>query len=96
MVLKETNRFRGPAPLLFDRTAIDDFHIGDIPVKKGTLLGIVSLCNFFNSDYFDKPYEFLPERWEDPRYKSQEMQIITEMAFSGGPRTCIGKQLAHL
>ena len=47
---------------------------------------------FFATDTFDKPTEFLPERWEKEENKSN--LGLVDMMFSGGPRGCIGRNLA--
>ena len=70
--------------------------IGDLPIKKGTTITAATTINLYNPDYFEDPLKFRPERWENPRYDTAEMQKMTELMFSAGPRTCIGKQLAQL
>ena len=38
---------------------------------------------------FDRPYDFLPERWLDP--KSKDIKEASQ-PFSVGPRGCIGRK----
>lgn len=47
---------------------------------------------FYNPKVFEKPHDFIPERWEREDYK--EKKQIVSMMFSAGPRSCIGKSLA--
>jgi len=39
--------------------------------------------------YFDRPYDFLPQRWLDPT--SHDVKEATQ-PFSVGPRGCIGRK----
>ena len=96
MAMKEALRLRGPTIFIFDRYASQNMSIGDIPVAKGTMMNYNYKSSMFKPENFDAPLEFRPERWEDDRYKTAEMQAMTEMNFSGGPRVCIGKHLAYL
>ncbi|CAN6482713.1 unnamed protein product [Victoria cruziana] len=42
--------------------------------------------------------EFVPERWldEDGRLKKQQISDFRFLAFNGGPRTCVGKEMAFV
>ena len=96
-VLKEADRLHGPSPgFLFDRVASQDLQIGDIPIKQGTKINYMYKPNLYNPENFDSPQEFRPHRYEDPRFKDADLLMVTDMGFSGGPRTCIGKHLAYL
>ena len=96
-MIRETNRLNGPTPCYFFRETSQDFLLGNIPVKKGTFFNNFWRCNLYDPAYFDRPFEFIPERWEDPRYKDSSLiQSLSDTMFSQGPRTCLGKQLAHL
>ncbi|KAI0265031.1 cytochrome P450 [Gloeopeniophorella convolvens] len=51
----------------------------------------LALC-FFVPDIFERPLEFLPDRWLQPDSKSLEYWL---MPFSKGPRSCLGVNLAY-
>lgn len=91
-VLSETARIFNPATNFFQREMAEDTTLGGVPLKKGLLLDIIYFNNNFNKKDFENPYEFIPERWEGDT--SKEMQFLTSMIFSGGPRSCIGRSLA--
>ena len=65
----------------------------NIPVSKGTSVGISPLPNQYNPKYFKDPEVFRPERWES---ECNNLPPFTILGFSGGPRSCIGKHLALL
>jgi len=62
-VFKETLRLYSPTKSNFLRVAIKDNKIGNYEIKKGTCVN----CFFFmpgcNPKYYEKPLEFIPERW---------------------------------
>ena len=96
LVLKETNRLEGPICNILSRKATEDMLVGDIPIRKGTGLNYMFRANFFDPKYFEQPFEFRPERMDETRNKEAGMQQIIDSAFSVGPKTCIGKHLAHI
>lgn len=89
----ETTRMFGPANLNFWRVAVEDNNINDIPVRKGTIINIQPRANHYNPTYFKDPNVFRPERWES---ECDNIHPYSFIGFSGGPRSCLGKQLAHL
>jgi cytochrome P450 len=91
-VILETSRIFTSAPGMFTRETNEDTIIGGVAVKKGTLLDFGWLSIFYNPELFENPHEFIPERWEKEEYK-QRQQLVS-MIFSGGPRSCLGKNLA--
>ena len=54
-------------------------------------MNVSLLGNMYDSDYFEDPFEFKPERWlkENP-IKNPYMYL----PFSSGVRNCIGQHLA--
>uniref|UniRef100_A0A0W0EWX2 Cytochrome p450 n=1 Tax=Moniliophthora roreri TaxID=221103 RepID=A0A0W0EWX2_MONRR len=56
-----------------------------IPPK--TIVGIGNCFVHMNSQVFENPSEFLPERWLQPNSKDLERYLV---AFSKGPRMCLG------
>lgn len=75
------------------RKAMRDHHLSDIPISKGTALSVDILVNQFNPKWFKDPNEFRPERWD---VECANLPLYVLFSFSGGPRGCIGKQLAQI
>ena len=55
----------GPATGLFPREAIRNHKLGDLTIKRGTSIQIGMLTMNYNGKYYDDPFEFKPERWEN-------------------------------
>lgn len=55
MLQKETTRYQGPGTQLFSRYAKNDNYLNGLPVKKGTSIGIITIANHFNPEYFKNP-----------------------------------------
>jgi len=95
-VIKETQRLYNPAQMILPRMAIRDFQIGDIKVKKGTLVdiyGFYATCNnlhFKNADVFD------PYRWMPGGEATKINDPFLFIPFWAGVRNCIGQHLAFL
>ena len=90
----ETNRMFGPVEAVFARMPTQEIVVGDIPIQNNTVLTMSMKPTFFNPKYFPDPHSFRPERWEGDN--TTEMLNLIGYAFSGGPRTCIGKHIALL
>jgi cytochrome P450 len=93
--LKEALRISPPAPNLFARVALEDEKVGSINIKKGTLVGIGIKMIGMNPKYYDNPEKFQPERWTVKR-RADESDGYSFLAFSTGPRNCIGQHLASI
>ncbi|PSP78935.1 hypothetical protein BRC81_05525 [Halobacteriales archaeon QS_1_68_20] len=91
-VVDETLRLYPPIPPAI-REAIDDDTIGGYRVPAGSKLILSQLPIHRDPDLWEDPLAFHPERfadgWNDdrPRY--------SYFPFSGGPRTCVGGELAR-
>jgi cytochrome P450 len=83
-----------PPVFLFGREAIRDCRIGDVAVRKGTTIFISQWLLHRDERFFENPLEFLPERWADDFEK--KLTPYAYVPFGGGPRICIGKELALL
>lgn len=55
-VFHETMRYYQPANGIFFREAQCDHMLGDLEIKKGTLLTINSMGNQNNEKYYDRPF----------------------------------------
>ena len=76
---------------IFSRQAIKSHKIGDIYIHKGTVVNIGITENHYNPEFFKNPFEFNPERWLKT---DVELPPFVFNPFSGGVRSCIGKNLA--
>ncbi|KIW90897.1 uncharacterized protein Z519_08680 [Cladophialophora bantiana CBS 173.52] len=93
-VMKEVLRYYPPAPT-FPRQAAEDVEIEGVRILKGTLIMIAPAAPQYNThiwgpnaEQFDPDrYDHLPEPANDP---------YVSLAFSAGPRVCIGKSFATL
>jgi len=94
--IKEVLRYYPPAPGILPRRAIKDHKIGDIMIKKGTILFPTFIANHFNPRFFENPNEFNPERWlnSDKSNEGWKNETYAYLPFPAGPRNCIGQHLA--
>jgi cytochrome P450 len=91
-VIHETSRKMCSVVGMFTRKPTEDTTLGGVPIKKGTLIDAFWINIMYNPETFENSMEFIPERWESEE-SSKHQQLISIM-FSGGPRGCIGKNLA--
>jgi len=91
--VKETLRIATPVPWILMRDSLEDHSVGDIKIKKGTLVKCEFFPSFYSTKYFEDPEEFKPERWMDAQNKIDPYAFIP---FSAGSRNCIGQHLAIL
>ena len=93
--IKEVLRLHSPAKELFFREATVDHNLGDIKIKKGTIVQPQLSMNNYNSLYYDEPEKFKPERWEPKSLYNKEIkETFINIPFSAGARNCIGQHLA--
>lgn len=59
-------------------------------VPQGTTVSVSSWAASHNSANFKKPDDFIPERWLDEAYSTDEKKAT--QPFSLGPRVCLGKK----
>jgi len=92
--LKETLRVYNPTSFgpTF-KSSVKDHNIGDIKVKKGTIVGAAHIFTYFNAKYFDNPHDYNPQRWIE---KPNVSETYAYTPFWAGPRNCIGQHLAML
>lgn len=92
-VLKESLRLYPPI-WIGTRFCVERCTLGGYDVPRGTLVSFSHYVVQRDPRWFDRPDEFVPERWQDgladrlPRY--------AYMPFGGGPRYCLGQAFAQL
>lgn len=60
----EAMRMFGPTEGLIERIAVEDTHIADIPIRRGTVLNYFLKTNLYDDKLFEEASKFKPERWE--------------------------------
>ena len=92
-VIKETLRIGSPVLVIAFRTAIKDFMLSEVEIKKGTVLTASPAAVANNPKIFSNPEQFKPERWIE-KTDLGTIETSTHLPFSAGARRCIGEQLA--
>jgi cytochrome P450 len=95
--LNETLRLGAPTFRTFFREALEDHNLGDIKIKKGTLVALNFFPNNYSHVYHQDPLTFNPERWLETNSQSKislTKDPFSFIPFSAGARNCIGKNLA--
>ena len=94
--MKETLRIKPPVSEIAQRLAIKDFMLGDVHIKKGTVLLNGYLSNCYDPRFYEDPEKFIPERWLEggKNYKTEDEEPFLFIPFSAGNRNCIGQHLA--
>ncbi|KAL4445473.1 hypothetical protein ABPG74_004547 [Tetrahymena malaccensis] len=90
--IKEVFRIYGPTSTLMYRIATQDHKIKNIEIKKGSMVNLAILTNFYNSKTFKNPEEFNPDRW----LEKTQINPYAFLPFSAGRRNCIGQHLGLL
>ncbi len=95
-VVNEVLRMKSVTPFLI-HDAIEDVVIEDVLVKKGTMIMNTLTLAHGDSDYFERPEEFIPERWIAsgcPIHGNHSPKVA--MTFGAGTRYCPGAYMATL
>lgn len=93
-VFKEVLRMRSPAPLMFMEPT-RDLEVGGLNLSGTTGSGPKPRKTAMDPQHFTDPERFWPERWASPSPAPQHTPRAM-LAFGGGPRTCLGAQLAMI
>jgi cytochrome P450 len=92
MVIDETMRLYPPAPMLTGRVAREADEICGRPIPRGGEIAILPWILHRHRLLWDDPDRFDPERFS-PEQNAQRPRFAY-LPFGGGPRICIGAQLA--
>ena len=90
-VVKESMRMFPPV-FLFGREAICELDIGDYKIKKGDSVVMSQWIVHRDEQFYSRPTEFQPERWTAEFERT--LPKFAYFPFGGGPRACIGKEVA--
>jgi cytochrome P450 len=93
MVVEEAMRLYPPA-YVYSRAVKEDDVIGGFRIPGGTLLDLSPYVTHRHPDFWERPDEFLPERFS-PEAAAQRPRYAY-FPFSGGPRQCIGNGFAMM
>jgi cytochrome P450 len=93
MIAKETMRLYPPAYAV-GREAIEDTELGGYAVPRKTQIFAFQWVTQRDPRYFERPDEFVPERWANESIQS--LPKYAYFPFGGGPRQCIGNYFAMM
>lgn len=91
-VFAESMRLYPPAWAI-GRLAAEDHEFGGYKVPKGSLALISPFVMHRDARFWDRPDQFVPERWEEQPVKEASRKFIY-LPFSRGVRSCIGESFA--
>ena len=93
--LHESQRI-SPATIGTSRIAHTDCVILGYQIPKGTMLIYYNQVASNNSENFENPETFLPERWLRSNPDAKCAHPFSSIPFGHGPRSCIGRRFAHV
>ncbi|XP_054806342.1 phenylacetaldehyde oxime monooxygenase CYP71AN24-like [Prosopis cineraria] len=88
-VIKETLRLHPPAPFMVPRETIRDGKLGGYDIPSKTLIFVNTWAIQRDPEIWEKPEEFIPERFENTQidFKGKDFEFIP---FGSGKRICPG------
>jgi cytochrome P450 len=97
-IVHETLRIRSVTPLVLLESN-KDVVVDGVAVPAGTWVVLLTRFPALEAAHFERPLEFLPERWRDRARDGSDAGEASQRAsspFGGGPRICPGRALALL
>jgi len=91
-VFRETLRLHPPVTTDARRATVD-FELGGYAITAGMQVSIPILALSRHPSVYDRPDEFVPERWLDRGDAISPMELVQ---FGGGPHFCLGYHVAWL
>ncbi|MEZ6055639.1 MAG: cytochrome P450 [Planctomycetaceae bacterium] len=92
-VIKESMRLLPPV-YLFGRAAMSPVQLGDYIIQKGDSVVMSQWVLHRDPRWYPEPLTFNPGRWT-PEFESQ-LPKFAYCPFGGGPRVCLGKEVAMI
>ena len=92
-VVDETLRLYPPVHVT-NRAIVKDLDLGDVTIPAGWEVLIPEYVLYRDETYFDRPDEFVPERWADDSPLHLERRAY--FPFLTGPKFCVGRHFAIL
>ena len=92
--IKEGQRMMGISIILFYRTCMKDHKLGNIKIKKGTILTYPTMFFHKNERFFSDP-----EKFDITRFEKEKAKLIPKRAFAPfglGQRMCAGIELGYI
>jgi hypothetical protein len=99
-VIRETLRLHPPIPATMDRRTSSPLTVCGVTIPAGMNIGASPYVLGMTPDVYDKPSQWLPERWlDDAENGVSDREKLREMkrhffAFGAGPRMCLGVNVA--
>ncbi|XP_004631548.1 steroid 17-alpha-hydroxylase/17,20 lyase [Octodon degus] len=93
--IREVLRIRPAAPVLIPHKANADSSIGEFTIDKDTTVIVNLWALHHNEEEWDRPHQFMPERFLDPAGSQIVMPSQSYLPFGAGPRSCVGEALAR-
>lgn len=92
--IEEGLRMYPPVPVGMPRvTPAEGMVICGEYIPGNTAVSVAQWATYHSPQNFQRPNEFLPERWTDPAFATDNKAAF--QPFSFGPRNCLGKNLAY-
>lgn len=92
-VIQESMRLYPPAYMI-GRESLCEIELGGYRIGKGSSVVMSPWVMHRDPRFFTEPERFLPDRWSDDYERS--LPRYAYFPFGGGPRVCIGRELAML
>lgn len=90
-VIKETLRLYPPAPT-YVRDAVEEDVIDGVPIPAGSRMMLWPYFTHRHPDFWERPYQFDPDRWLPEREAAQHP--FAYHPFAAGQRICIGNNFS--
>ncbi|KAI8850714.1 cytochrome P450 [Chytridium lagenaria] len=97
---REIERLENPVVMLRRLAKEDLRYVGsdgkEVVVKKGTLVTIDVSTTNRDPEVYERPDEFLPDRWLVGEGKVKSAPAVSLVTFGAGPRLCLGRDFARM